>query len=230
MRIFQFRLPTVLLATFLATLAFNVPAAARAELGREPERIARSSDLEPGHGAVIISLRSELYLVAPLDLFLVREGGDPTDPADVVQISRSESRLSFGGNSTTKYKVRAVQLAEGRYRLAAHGAKCPKIPEPDERCLAEVTFAGIGETVSFPSRGYGEDAPVIEVRAGELTVAGDFGLTARNTIEWSQIPPDKLAKLAKKFADLPRAPEPEVGEDFQLKFPLRPRSMNDDRG
>ncbi|MEM1195893.1 MAG: hypothetical protein AAGH57_07290 [Pseudomonadota bacterium] len=213
----------------LATGALS-PSPAQAEPGREPDRIARPSDLETGHGAVIISLRSELYLVAPLDLFLLREGGDLANPADVVQISRSESRLSFGGNSTTKYKVRAVQMPAGRYRLAGHGANCPKVPEPDERCLADVKFAGIGETISFPSRGYGEDAPVFEVQEGVLTIAGDFALTARNTIEWSVIPSEKLAKVVKKFADLPRAPNPTVPEAFNLKYPLRPRSMNDDRG
>lgn len=223
---------SVVMTLALALLAADVlfPSPAQAEPGYRPDRIARSSDLEAGHGAVIISLRSELYLVAPLDLFLVREGGDLANPADVVQISRSESRLSFGGNSTTKYKVRAVQLPAGRYRLAGHGANCPKVPEPDERCLADVKFAGIGETISFPSRGYGEDAPFFEVQEGALTIAGDFGLTARNTMEWSAIPPEKLTKVARKFADLPRAPNPTVPEAFNLKYPLRPRSMNDDRG
>ncbi|MEM6493916.1 MAG: hypothetical protein AAF650_06010 [Pseudomonadota bacterium] len=222
----------VLSGLALISLAIGAlsPSPAQAEPGREPDRIARPSDLETGHGAVIISLRSELYLVAPLDLFLLREGGDLANPADVVQISRSESRLSFGGNSTTKYKVRAVQMPAGRYRLAGHGANCPKVPEPDERCLADVKFAGIGETISFPSRGYGEDAPVFEVQEGVLTIAGDFALTARNTIEWSVIPSEKLAKVVKKFADLPRAPNPTVPEAFNLKYPLRPRSMNDDRG
>ena len=198
--------------------------------GTAAQRVARPSDLDQGHGVVIISLRSELYLLAPLDLFLLREEGDRDSPGDVVRVSRSQTRLSFGGNSTTKYKPRALQLPEGRYRLVAHGAKCPKIPGPDERCLADISFAGIGETVSFPSRGYGDDAPSFEVRAGELTLAGDFGLTARNTIEWSPIPSDEVSKLVNKFGELPRAPKPVVAPDFLLKYPLRPRSFNDDRG
>jgi hypothetical protein len=197
--------------------------------GREPERISRASDLEPGHGAVIVSVRSELFLLAELDLFFVREGGDIANEADVIRFSRAQSALSLG-NSTTKHKPRAYQVPAGRYRLAGHGVKCPKVPDPQERCLADVSFLGIGETVSFPSRGYGEDAPVFEVRAGELTVAGDFALRALNTIEWSEIPQDRLAREARRFSRLPRAPAPEVSEDFRLKYPLRPRSQGDDSG
>ena len=176
-----------------------------------------------------MSVRSELYLVARLNVYFLREGGDVSNAKDVVRLSRSQPALSFG-NSTTKYKVLSVQMPAGPYRLVGHGAKCLKVPAPDERCLADVKFAGIGETVSFPSRGYGEDAPVFEVRDGAVTVAGDFGLTARNTLEWSAIPSDKLSNASKPFRALPGGPEPEVSEDFQLKFPLSPRSLDDDRG
>lgn len=219
-----------LCAALLALGAYGAASAmAEGEPAREADRITRASALEAGHGAVILSVRSEIYLIAPLDVYFVREGGDIADPADVVRFSRSEGAFSLG-NSTTKYKVRSYQLPAGRWRLAGHGVKCPKVPEPDERCLVDVKFAGIGETISFPSRGYGEDAPVIEVREGALTLAGDFALTARNTIEWSSIPPAQLEREARRFVDLPRGPEPQVGESFRLEYPLRPRSLSDDRG
>ncbi|MDY7099145.1 MAG: hypothetical protein SXU28_13500 [Pseudomonadota bacterium] len=205
------------------------PALANAP-GQEAEPIRNARSLDANNGAVILSFRSELYLIAKMELFFLREGGDPANAADVYRFSRKEGGFSLGGNSTTKYKVRAYQLPAGRYRLVAHGAKCTKVPSPNERCIADVRFAGIGETVSFPSRGYGEDAPVFEVRAGALTNAGDFALTARNTIEWSVIPPKKLSKIAKQFASIPTAPQPNVSQDYLLKYPLRPRSMSDDRG
>jgi hypothetical protein len=215
----------------LSALAVGSGGAALAEVpGRAAPKIARAASLDSGHGAVIISVRSELYLLARLDLWFLREGGSIADTADLVRVSRSESGLSFGGNSTTRYKPLAVQLPAGRYRLVGHGAKCPKVPAPDERCLVDVKIAGIGDTVSFPSRGYGEDAPVFEVRAGAVTLAGDFALTARNRIEWSTIPEQQIATLARRFARLPSGPEPQVDETFRLKYPLRPRSMNDDLG
>ncbi|MDJ0977521.1 MAG: hypothetical protein QNI87_03215 [Erythrobacter sp.] len=225
------RLAALLLALAALCAVPLAPARAAAnDPGRVPEKVSRASALDPGHGAVIVSVRSELFLLAELNVWFLREGGDIANEADLIRVSRKESSLSMGGNSTTKYKPLAVQLPAGRYRLVGHGAKCEKVPAPNERCLADVKFAGIGETVSFPSRGYDEGSPVFEVREGELTVAGDFGLTARNTLEWSEIPPEKLGKIARKFASLPRAPAPEVAEDYRLKYPLRPRSYNDDRG
>jgi len=203
-------------------------AVAQNDPGMPAEKIARASALKPGHGAVIISVRSELFLRAELDLYFLREGGSVTNDGDIVRFSRAQPALAFG-NATTKYKVLSIQLPAGRYKLAGHGAKCSKVPAPDERCLVDVKVFGIGETISFPSRGYGEDAPVFEVREGAVTVAGDFGLTARNTIEWSAIPSNKLGKVMKKFAGLPRGPEPEVAKQFLLKYPLRARSLNDDR-
>ncbi len=197
--------------------------------GFEPDRISRASDLDPGSGAVIISVRSELYLLSELSLYFLREGGEIETRADVVRFSRAQSQLLIS-NSTAKYQPFAVQLPAGRYRLVGHGARCLKVPLPDERCVVDVKFAGIGELVSFPSRGYGPDAPVIEVREGALTDAGDFALTAQNTVEWSPIPADKLRKVERKLQGLPQGPEPVVAEQFKLKYPLRARSFSDDRG
>lgn len=177
-------------------------------------------------------MRSALYLAAPLSLFFVAidEDGERKDDAEIVRFERREGRLSFGGNSTTRYKPAAFQLPAGRYRLAGHGAKCEKVPAPDERCLAEIRFAGIEETVSFPSRGYGEDAPYFVIEAGSMTNAGDFGLTAQNSIEWSPIPPEHLERPMRRLSALPAGPRPAIEDDFLLKYPLRPRSLSDDRG
>ena len=229
MRVLLPRLPGVWLAVVAVVLAHIVSAPAMAQQGDEPERLSRASSLEAGHGAVIVSVRSELFLLSKLNVYFVREGGDMSNEADLVRFTRSQPALSFG-NTTTKYKVLSFQLPAGRYRLAGHGVKCTKVPEPDERCLVDVKVAGIGETVSFPSRGYGVGAPFFEVREGALTIAGDFALTGRNTLEWSVIPPEKLNKVAKKFAELPRARDPLVAEEYRLKYPLRPRSFEDDRG
>ncbi|MEO1489484.1 MAG: hypothetical protein AAFR88_08645 [Pseudomonadota bacterium] len=226
----RFSLRRLFLAfAIFATLAPFASSPAAAKTGFEPDRIARASSLKEGYGALVISVRSELFLLAELDVFFVREGGDLANDADVFRVSRSQSAFAMG-NSTAKHAPRYLQLPAGRYRLAGHGSKCPKVPAPDERCLADVKFAGIGETVSFPSRGYGDDAPVIEVVAGRVTYGGDFALTARNTIEWSALPPKHRGKAERRFKSLAAGPPPEVAENYRLKFPLRARSMSDDRG
>ncbi|MEQ8772167.1 MAG: hypothetical protein RIC51_04930 [Erythrobacter sp.] len=218
----------LLLRALCAILTLFAPVALLAQEGREAERIIRASALDPGHGAVILSVRSELFLLEELSVWFVREGGSLDNPGDLVRFTRSQPMLAFA-NRTTQYKVRAYQLPAGRWRLAGHGVKCEKVPAPDERCLVEIKVLGIGETVSFPSRGYDEDAPVFEVRAGAVTNAGDWGLTARNTIEWSQIPADEAGEWQRRFAALPRAPDPQVPEEYRLKYGLFPRSYDDDK-
>ncbi len=219
---------SIIAAIFLALMAIPAWSAALAEPGTEVERITRASALGSGNGAVVISIRSEIYLDEPLDVYFLREGGSITNDADVIRFVRKQGFLAFG-NDTLRFKIRAFQVPAGTYRLVAHGMECPKIPEADERCLIEEPgFLGRGE-VSRPSRGYGEDAPSFEVREGHVTIAGDFALTSRNTIEWSEIPAEEVRSTERRFARLQRAPDPVVPESFRLKYGLFPRSYEDDR-
>ncbi|UAB77080.1 hypothetical protein INR77_09555 [Erythrobacter sp. SCSIO 43205] len=197
-------------------------------LGSEVERLKRVSALDAGNGALIISIRSEIYLDEPLDLFFLREGGDVANESDVIRLTRKQNQLAFT-NSTTKYKVRAYQLRAGTYRLIAHGMDCPKIPAEDERCLSDVSGLLLGKLVlGRPSRGYGEEAPSFEIRAGQVTYAGDFALTSRNRVEWSQIPQEELGRSERAVKGLARGPEPVVPEGFELKYGLFPRSFETD--
>ena len=198
-------------------------------LGTEAERAPRASSVDTGYGAVVISIRSELYLDEPLDVFFLREGGDPANNADVIRFGRKQDFFALG-NSTVRYQVRVYALPIGTYRLIAHGMDCPKIPAENERCLIDRRGLTGTKEVSRPSRGYGEITPRFEVREGALTNAGDFALTARNTIEWSAIPADELRQTARRFRNLISGPEPEIPEGFALKYGLFPRSFQDDRG
>lgn len=215
--------------SFIAALLLVIFAAPalHAEPGTEAERVSRASSLDEGFGAVVISIRSALYLEDRLDVFFLREGGSIENDTDVIRFGRKQGVLSLG-NDTTRYKVRAFQLPPGSYRLVAHGVSCPKVPTVEERCLVDASFITGKEEISRPSRGYTELAPIFEVRAGEVTIAGDFALTAQNTIEWSVIPADKLGQVARRFARLPRAPDPVIPSEFELKYVLTPRSLNDD--
>ncbi|WP_156777203.1 hypothetical protein [Erythrobacter sp. NAP1] len=198
-----------------------------AEPGVEAERVSRASALDDGFGAVVISIRSEIYLDEPLDVFFLREGGDVANDADVVRFERKQGLIAFG-NDTLKYKVHAYQLRPGTYRLVGHGMECPKVPAEDERCLIDAPGLFGREEISRPSRGYGVIAPTFEVRAGAVTYAGDFALTSRNTIEWSEVPSEELRQTERRLARLARAPEPVIPDEFKLKYGLFPRSYEDD--
>ena len=215
-----------LLCMFVSLPAWN---AALAEPGTEAERVSRASALDEGLGAIVISIRSELYLDDPLSVYFLREGGSIDNPQDVIRFERKQGFLAFG-NDTVKFKVRSYELRPGTYRLIAHGMDCPKIPAEDERCLIEVQGLGGAQELSRPSRGYGEEAPSFEIRAGTVTYAGDFVLMSRNTIEWAEIPGEELKSIRRRFEGMPVGPAPEVPEDFRLRFGVFPREFSDDAG
>lgn len=220
---------SILLALFASVLASMAGVPAFAEPGTKPERIARASQVDEEFGAVVMSIRSEIYLDDPVQVFFLREGGRVENDADVIRFGRRQGFFAFG-NDTLGFQVRAYQLRPGTYRLVAHGMNCPKVPEEDERCLIDET--GLLGTVerSRPSRGYPEVAPSFEVQAGAVTYAGDFILTARNRIEWLEIPPEKLSRIRPRFDTLARGPEPLIPDDYRLKYGLNARSYEDDAG
>ena len=147
----------------------------------------------------------------------------------MVRFERRQGFFAFG-NDTLGFQVRAYQLKPGTYRLVAHGMNCPKVPQEDERCL--VDESGLLGTVerSRPSRGYPESAPTFEVQAGAVTYAGDFILTARNQIEWLEIPAEELSRAHRRFASMAPGPEPAIPENYRLKFGLTARTYEDDAG
>ncbi|WP_330662383.1 hypothetical protein [Erythrobacter sp.] len=216
-----------------ASLAFAPPIGstlAAQDLGVPAERITRAATLGEGEGVVVLSVRSELYLEEPLDLYFALESaGDENGTDAIVRVERRQGAFAFG-NDTVEYRPRGYRLPAGSYRLLAHGIDCAKVPAPDERCLIERRGIIGRIEISRPSRGYGEDAPRFEVREGAVTYAGDFALTARNSVEWSPVPAEELAKLRRRFAGLEAGPAPEIPEGFRLKYGLRARSFQDDRG
>jgi len=218
---------SAILSLLLVCLALPGWSGVRADPGTEVDRVSRASAVDAGLGAVVISIRSELFLEDTLGVYFLREGGEVSNDADVVRFERRQGMLSFG-NDTLRFKVRSYQLRPGTYRLVAHGVSCAKVPAENERCL--VDFKGINgtEEISRPSRGYPEESPSFEVRAGEVTYAGDFILTARNTIEWAAIPADELRRTQRRFVNMRRAPEPVIPGEYRLLYGLTARSLEDD--
>jgi hypothetical protein len=217
-----------LLALIFAFAALPGWSAALADPGTSAERVSRASSVDNGYGAVTISIRSELYLDDPLYVYFLREGGSIANDADVIRFERRQGFFAFG-NDTVSFQIRTFQMRPGTYRLVAHGMNCPKIPAEDERCLVDVPGIAGAQELSRPSRGYSEIAPTFEVIAGSMTYAGDFALTARNTVEWSEIPYGELSRIRRSFGRLPTAPEPVVPGEFRLKYGLNARTYEDDR-
>ncbi|MEM6477092.1 MAG: hypothetical protein AAF687_13090 [Pseudomonadota bacterium] len=206
------------------------PTIANAEPGTAPQKVSKPAAVERGHGVVLVSVRSSIFLVDKLNVYFLREGGDIDNDADVIRFSRKQGFLAVG-NDTTDYLVKAFQLPPGRYRLVAHGSNCPVVPKPTQTCGASVKVAG--ETVaraSQPSRGYAGETPAFEVQASRVTNAGDFALTAVNKIAWSKVPPKALEKMAKRFRAFEQGPNPQVPLSYHLTIPLQRRTAEQDIG
>ena len=220
---------SILLPILALLSAISAGAPALAEPGTMPERVSHAGQVDEGMGVVVISLRSELYLDEPMQLFFLREGGSVENDADVVHFGRRQGFFALG-NDTLSFKIRSYQLRPGTYRLVAHGMDCSKVPAENERCL--IDEPGPFGTVerSRPSRGYPEIAPTFEVEAGAVTYAGDYILTARNQIEWMDVPREEVLGMERKFAGMVRAPDPIIPGEYRLKYGLTARSWDDDAG
>ena len=86
------------LALFALLVAcFTLPAwdAVRADPGFEAERVSNARAIDDGYGAVTISIRSEIYLDEPLQVFFLREGGSIANDADVVGFRRNQCFFAF---------------------------------------------------------------------------------------------------------------------------------------
>lgn len=193
-----------------------------AEAGFEPREISRLSRLQEAEGVVIISIRSEQYLPADLDVFFLREGGSIANNRDVARFSRGQ-RMMDVNNDNTNFRPKSFRLVPGRYTLVAHGLNCPAVPSPGEVCTVRIGTNGVG--MPRPTRAYEGEVPSFEVVAGQVTNAGDFALTRQNYIRWSSIPESDLAEIIPIFASLPSGPIAEVPEQFMLTHTLRRESL-----
>ena len=152
----------------LACLALAAPANAV-----EPRSIASASRVKAGMGAVRLSIQSQTQHAGTLHVWFLREGGDLANKDDLLKFERKQGVPLMGLNMIDS-SPKVFALPAGRYRLLAHGVKCPGLPP-------EGTICSITENWNHyltPTRRYGFDAPAFEVAAGQLTDAGEFILEA----------------------------------------------------
>lgn len=175
-----------LFTLFIALLA------ATPALAIEPRTISSANQIKPQHGAVRLSVQSQVQQQGTIHLWFLRENGDPSRSADVLKFERKQGVPLLGLN-TVDSRPAVYSVPPGRYRLLAYGVACPMLPPPGTyACSARMNNVSIGQ---MPARRYQGEVPWFEVAAGKLTDAGEFILEAR-----------------------PGAP---IGEDAALKFLMR---------
>ncbi len=166
--------------------------AASPALAIEPRTISSPRQIKPQHGAVRLSVQSQVQQQGTVHLWFLREGGDPSRSADILKFERKQGVPLLGMN-TVDSRPAVYSVAPGRYRLLAYGVACPNLPPPGTyACTATINNIPMG---SMPARRYDGEVPSFEVETGKLTEAGEFILEAR--------------------------PDAPIGEDEALKFLMR---------
>jgi hypothetical protein len=211
------------LAGFAATLFLIAPATAE-----RPGAISSPNRLLRGEmGAVRLSVQSQVQLSGPLYIWFLREGGDPSRDADLLRFVRGQGVPLMGSNMVDS-RAQIFAVRPGRYRLIAHSKSCSSLPPPNAIC-----------TAGGPTERYEGETPVFEVRAGQVTDAGEFileappGTTIGEATGMRQMANNPLSFRLRvrasqqpwpaAFAAVPRGPSLEVPAGFASAIRCRAR-------
>lgn len=214
-------------AAWWGMVALAVAAAAAPAQAKEPKPIASAKQVKPGMGAVRLSVQSQTQQAGTLHVWFLREGGDPGRSADLLKIERKTGVPLIGQNMIDS-RPRIYAVPAGRYRLLAHGVKCPMVP-PVGAYACSITEMGSHSIA--PAFRYGDPAPVFEVEEGKLTDAGEFILEAPagtpidedSALKYAQRSGPSFmvrvrpiaAAVPKEFQSLEAGPAPVVPETFR---------------
>lgn len=193
-----------------------------------PRQLASADRLASEMGAVRISIQSQVQLTGgSLFVWFLREGGDPANRDDLLRLERGPGVPLLGRNMVDP-RFDVWVLPPGRYRLIAHSAGCSTLPPPNAIC-----------SNGSPTERYESEVPVFEVRAGQLTDAGEFILEApansligegtgvveaqRNPLTFRIRTRPGTAPIPSGFAALPSGPALEVPPGFASAIRCRMR-------
>lgn len=149
------------IACALAMLAAT-PAAAQ-----EPPELTSPAALREDMGAVRLSLRSQVQLTETLHLWFLPEREGLVEAREGLRFERKQG-VPLAGTNMIDSRPRFYAVRPGRYRLAAHITGCEQLPPPGTTCTMNWN--------PLPTGTYSRGSVTFEVRAGELTDAGEFVL------------------------------------------------------
>lgn len=213
------------LALFSALLIIAAPAFAV-----EPRSISSPKQVKAGQGAVRLSVQSQAQQQGTLHVWFLREGGDPSASADVLKFERKQG-VPIAGSNMMDSRPLVFSVPAGRYRLLAHGVKCPMQPG---RGTLGCSVTENWSTYETSAAYYEGDVPRFEVASGKLTDAGEFILEAppgspisdENALDFAWKNP-RLFKvrarpiaqpLPSRFTALPAGPQATVPTEYQSQI------------
>lgn len=206
----------------------------------EPRPIGSAKQIRAGQGAVRLSVQSQTQQQGTLHVWFLREGGDSGVSEDVLKFERKQG-VPIAGSNMIDSRPLVFSVPPGRYRLVAHGVKCPAMPGPGTAgCSVRENFAHYETSAAY----YDGEVPIFEVAPGRLTDAGEFILeapapspmTEDNAMDFAARNP-RLFKIRVRpiaqpagdgFRTLAAGPAPIVPDYYtsQISCPKRPKGAS----
>ena len=192
----------------------------------EPKKIKSAKKLKEGEGALQVSLRTQVQYTQTLYVSFIKLNEDGTDSDIVYRMERGAGVPVMGSNMIDPKAV-VYRLPAGLYRPLAYTVACRGIPSFGSVCSGPIAPDG-----GFPTAYYRSSGPVIDIKAGELTVGGDFiveydgpiaegkhvGNTPKLPSQWNLRWRPLDAPIRKKLASLPVNVTPEPDERFRSRI------------
>jgi len=192
----------------------------------EPKKIKSPSKLKGDQGAVRLSTRLQIQTTQTLFVYFIKLNEDGSDSNKLLRFERGAG-VPFMGSNMIDPKPSVFRIAPGMYRPFAFTVACEGVPSIGSVCSGAIAGSG-----GFPTGRHADSSPLLEVRAGHLTDAGDFiveytgavqpgkhvGEITKNgtdyALRWKPLAPDSK----NKFSSLPLVQTTDVDAAFQSRI------------
>ncbi len=202
----------------------------------EPKKIKSSKKLKTDQGAVRLSVRLQIQTTQTLFVYFVRLNDDGSDSKQLLRFERGAGAPFLGSNMIDPKPV-VYRAPPGKYRPMAFTVACEGLPTVGAVCSGAIAGSG-----GFPTGRYLQSSPIVEIRPGHITEAGDFvveytgamipgkhvGEIKKNGLDYA-LRWKPLAPLSsQKFSSLPVLRTKDVEPEFQSKITCskRPKGVS----
>lgn len=175
-------------------LVLALPVMAQPQRGViEPRKIKAAKALKADEGALLLSVRSQRQGTETLFVYFVAVDEAGRDGAQVYRFERGAG-VPIAGSNMIDQKPIVYRLPAGRYRPLAFTIGCEGVPFEGAICSR-----GLGGN-GLPTGYYRSSRPVITVKPGTLTNAGDFIVEYTGTLVAGETGQGAFGKESRPYA------------------------------
>jgi hypothetical protein len=195
------------LASFLPILSIALSSPAHAQKSvTEPKKIKSAKALKPNEGAVRLSVRAQMQGTETLFVYFIAIDANGQDGDTIYRFERGAG-VPIAGSNMIDQKPIVYRMPAGRYRPLAFTISCQGVPFEGAVCGNSLGSA-------LPTGYYRSSSPLIDIKSGALTEAGDFIVEYTGTFTDPQIGRSSFGKNPLDYALRWRPLPAQEGEAF----------------